>query len=192
MLVTEHGLTRVDPTPELGDPPMTHVLRTGEILWWSQRAGRGQLYLYAADGGEPLPLTPGDPLVRRVLWVDEDRREALVVVAGLVADDPYLRQIARVDLDGGGLTRLTHDAISPPQGGYLVDRASNVASPPRSRVLDRAGEVLVELETPDTTGLEAQGWSPPERFRAIAADGFTPIFGLLWRPHGLDPARRYR
>jgi len=51
--------------------------------------------------------------------------------------------------------------------------------------------VLVELETPDAGGLEALGWSPPERFRVTAADGRTPIHGLLWRPHGLDPGRRY-
>ncbi len=60
-----------------------------------------------------------------MLWVDEQRRQVWFVAAGLVADDPYVRQICRIGLDGQGFVRLTkddtldHDAVSP-DGGYLV------------------------------------------------------------------------
>ncbi|WP_103380673.1 S9 family peptidase [Pseudonocardia dioxanivorans] len=195
VLVREAGKRRVDPSAQLGDPPMARVLGTGEVLWWSQRDGWGHLFLHGADGAPVATLTSGQWSVRRVLWVDEERRQVWFVAAGLDVD-PYVRQIARVALDGSGFTRLTddgldHDAVAPPEGGYLVDRASTVAIPPRSRVLDGDGEILVDLEAPDTAGLEADGWSPPERFEAVAADGITPIFGLLWRPYGFDPSRRY-
>ena len=192
-LISESGATRVDPTPELGEPPMVHVLDSGEILWWSQRDGWGHLYLY--DGDEATQVTRGQWLVRKVLWVDEERRQVWFLANGLV-DDPYVRQICRVGLDGTGFTRLTddaldHDAVSPPEGGYLVDRASDVATPPRSTVRGGDGQVIVELEAPDAGALAALGWAPPERFRTTAADGRTPIHGLLWKPHGFDPARRY-
>ncbi|MFE6384719.1 S9 family peptidase [Nocardiopsis dassonvillei] len=195
-LVTETDRTRVDPSPYLHLPPVTRVLDSGEILWWSQRDGWGHLYLYSADGGRVERVTEGPWLVHRVLWVDEDRRQVWFVACGLHADDPYVRQICRVGLDGSGFERLTdddldHDAVSPAQGGYLLDRASDVATPPRARVLDGDGLTLVELEAPDTAPLRAAGWSPPERFRTLAADGRTPIHGVLWRPHGFDPARRY-
>lgn len=195
-LISESGATRVDPTPQLGETPMAHVLDTGEILWWSQRDGWGHLYLYAADGDRVTRVTGGQWLVRRILRVDQDRRQVWFLATGLVDDDPYVRQICRVDLDGTGFTRLTddaldHDAVGPPEGGYLVDRASSPSSPPRSAVLGADGQVLVELEAPGTDELEALGWTPPERFRATAADGRTPIYGLLWRPHGFDPERRY-
>ena len=51
--------------------------------------------------------------------------------------------------------------------------------------------MLVELEHADITKLIATGWTPPERFCVKAADGVTDIYGVLYRPHGFDPARRY-
>lgn len=195
-LISEIGETRVDATPQLGDPPMAQVLESGEILWWSQRDGWGHLYLYSADGQQVTQVTMGQWLVRKVLWVDEERRQLWFLAGGLLEHDPYVRQICRINLDGSGFTRLTddhldHDAVSPPEGGYLVDRASTSSQPARSEVLDGDGHVMVELESPGVTALEALGWSPPERFRATAADGKTPIYGLLWRPHGFDPKKRY-
>lgn len=195
-LISETGETRVDPTPQLGEPPMARVLDSGEILWWSQRDGWGHLYLYSADGRDATQITAGGWLVRNVLWVDEERRQVWFVSGGHVDHDPYLRQICRIGLDGHDFTRLTddeldHDAISPPEGGYVMDRASTSRRPPRSSVLDGDGHVLVELESPSTAALEALGWSPPERFRTTAADGRTPIYGLLWKPHNFDPRCSY-
>ncbi|BBX91864.1 putative dipeptidyl peptidase IV [Mycolicibacterium boenickei] len=195
-LISETGQTRIDPTVELGEPQLVRVLESGEIVWWSQRDGWGHLYLYSADGQQNTQITRGPWLVRQLLWVDEDRRQVWFVAAGLVEHDPYLRQICQINLDGSGFLRLTddeldHDAVSPPEGGYLVDRASSSSLPPRSAVLDGDGQVLVELESPATQALEALGWRPPERFRATAADGKTPIYGLLWRPHDFDPLNRY-
>ncbi|MEV0614860.1 prolyl oligopeptidase family serine peptidase [Nonomuraea sp. NPDC050404] len=195
-LISETGRTRLDPAPEYLDPPIVRVLDSGEILWWSQRDGWGHLYLHAPDGQRLGQITTGQWLVRRVLWVDEERREVWFLAGGLVDDDPYVRQICRIGLDGTRFTRITdddldHDAISPPEGGYLVDRASSLSAPPRSVVLGGDGQVLVELESPDASALEELGWRPPERFRTTAADGKTPIYGLLWRPHDFDPERRY-
>ena len=195
-LISEIGETRVDPAVQLGDPQMVRVLESGEIVWWSQRDGWGHLYLYSADGQQCTRITQGQWLVRSLLWVDEERRQLFFVAGGLVDGDPYLRQICRIALDGSGFTRLTdddldHDAVSPPEGGYLLDRASSSSRPPRSAVLDGDGRVLVELESPGTEALEALGWQPPERFCTTGADGKTPIYGLLWRPHDFDPDRRY-
>ncbi|MEU6156231.1 hypothetical protein ABZ816_40300 [Actinosynnema sp. NPDC047251] len=52
--------------------------------------------------------------------------------------------------------------------------------------------MLVELERADVTRLVTTGWTPPERFRVKAADGVTDVYGVLYRPRGFDPARRYR
>ncbi|WP_345498787.1 S9 family peptidase [Nocardia callitridis] len=196
VLVSESGTTRVDPTPQLGETPMAHVLDTGEVIWWSQREGWGHLYLYSADGQEVSNITSGQWLVRKVLWVDQERRQVWLLATGLDHDDPYVRQICRVGLDGSEFTRVTrddldHDAVSPLEGGYVIDRASTVRTPPHSVVLDADGEVAVELEQPDASALETLGWAAPERFRTTAADGKTPIWGLLWRPYGFDPEQSY-
>ncbi|HEX7825733.1 MAG TPA: DPP IV N-terminal domain-containing protein, partial [Mycobacterium sp.] len=99
-LISETGETRVDPTPQLGEPAMVHVLDSGEIVWWSQRDGWGHLYLYSADGQEASQVTTGQWLVRKILWVDEERRQVWFLAGGLVEHDPYVRQICRIGLDG--------------------------------------------------------------------------------------------
>ncbi|RVX41824.1 prolyl oligopeptidase family protein [Nonomuraea polychroma] len=56
---------------------------------------------------------------------------------------------------------------------------------------DLDGQVQVELERADIEPLLATGWTPPERFRATAADGVTNVYGVLYRPHDFDPGRSY-
>jgi dipeptidyl aminopeptidase/acylaminoacyl peptidase len=134
--------------------------------------------------------------VRQFLHVDEAERTVYFTAAGLVEADPYRRTVCRAGLDGTGFARLTDDELDhvvtlPGHRGYFVDSASTVDTAPVTTVRDWTGRVLVELERADITRLEATGWTPPERFRVKAADGVTDVYGVLYRPHGFDPARRY-
>jgi dipeptidyl-peptidase 4 len=197
-LIEETGATRVEATQETLGRPMVHVLAGGRAaLWYSQRDGRGHLYLYDLETGRMVrQVTAGAFAVREILHVDEAGRVAYLSVSGLVAADPYRRSLVSVGLDGGGLTRLTDDdldhAVSAPgHGRWFVDSASTVDTPPVTTVRGRDGAVLVELERADVARLVAAGWSPPERVRTTAADGETPIYGVLYKPPGFDPHRRY-
>ncbi|MEV0384678.1 DPP IV N-terminal domain-containing protein [Nonomuraea sp. NPDC050643] len=196
-LVTETGDTRVEPTQQPEEGPIVGVLSGGdELLWYSQRDGWGHLYRYDARTGEPLGrVTSGPWAVRRILRVDEDRRVVYFLASGLVAADPYRRSVCRVNLDGSGFARLTgdldHEVTVSPDGGYFVATASAVDTPQVTTVRDWDGRVLAELERADVSALLQTGWTPPERFRVKAADGVTDVYGVLHRPHGFDPARRY-
>ena len=197
-LIEETGPTRVEASQEMLQRPIVHVLSGGhEALWYSQRDGWGHLYRYDL-GADPCvaQLTKGDFAVQEILHVDETRRVAYLAVSGLVAADPYRRSLVSVELDGGGMTRLTtddldHHLVTPPHGRWFVDSASTVDTPPSITVRDRDGSVLLDLERADISRLRAAGWTPPERVRTIAADGRTPIYGLLYKPHGFRPDRRY-
>jgi dipeptidyl aminopeptidase/acylaminoacyl peptidase len=197
-LIEETGDTRVEAAQSWRQRPMVHVLAGGhEALWYSQRDGWGHLYRYDLDGGTMAgQVTKGAYTVQRILHVDEGERVAYLAVSGLVADDPYRRSLVRVGLDGGEPARLTdddldHEVTAPPHGRWFVDSASTPDTPPVTTVRGRDGSVLIELERADATRLVAAGWSPPERVRTVAADGATPVYGLLYKPHGFDPARRY-
>ncbi|GAA4818612.1 S9 family peptidase [Streptomyces ziwulingensis] len=197
-LVSETGTTRVEPAQLFTQTPMVEVLPgEREVVWYSQRDGWGHLYLYGTEKGELRgQITSGPWAVQRILHVDEARRTVYFLASGLFADDPYRRSVCRVGLDGSGFARVTDDDLDhvvtvPPGAAYFVDAASDNATPPVTTVRGWAGEVLVELERADATGLVASGWSPPERFRVTAADGRTHVHGMLYRPHGFDPARRY-
>ncbi|MFJ9428296.1 DPP IV N-terminal domain-containing protein [Streptomyces sp. NPDC101490] len=195
-VVTETGPTRVEPNQWAYEPPIVRVL-ADEVLWYSQRDGWGHLYRYDLHTGELLgQVTSGPWAVRQILRVDETAREVFFTASGLVQDDPYRRTVCRVGLDGSGFTKVTDDDADhvptmPPGQGYFVDSASTVDTPPVTRVRDWNGRVLAELERADVSRLAATGWTPPERFRTKAADGVTDIYGVLYRPRGFDPARRY-
>ncbi|MEU4446876.1 DPP IV N-terminal domain-containing protein [Actinosynnema sp. NPDC050801] len=195
-VLRETGATRVEPNQWLFEPPIVRVL-ADEVLWYSQRDGWGHLYRYDLRTGELLgQVTSGQWAVRQLLHVDEAERVVYFTASGLVESDPYRRTVCRVGLDGTGFAKVTDDeldhvvTLSDTLAGF-IDSASTVDTPPVTTVRDWSGRVLVELERADTTKLTATGWTPPERFRVKAADGVTDIYGVLYRPHGFDPARRY-
>ncbi len=197
-LIEETGDTRVEPVQEAALKPMVHVLPGGrEALWYSQRDGRGHLYRYDLGTGHVAGrVTEGAFTVREILHIDEADRVAYLSVSGLVPADPYRRSPVRVSLDGGDPVPLTDDeldhvVIAPDHGRWFVDSASAVDTPPVTTVRGRDGSVLVELERADVSRLREVGWSPPERVRATAADGTTPIYGVLYKPYGFAPDRSY-
>ncbi|WP_330301314.1 S9 family peptidase [Streptomyces sp. NBC_00503] len=192
----ESGDTRVEPNQWMYEPPIVRVL-ADEVLWYSQRDGWGHLYRYDLRTGALLgQVTSGQWAVRQILRVDEAARVVYFSASGLVDEDPYRRTVCRVGLDGSGFAKVTDDALDhvvvvADRQEYFIDSASTVDTPPVSRVRDWTGRVLVELERADVSRLAATGWTPPERFRVKAADGVTDIYGVLYRPHGFDPAANY-
>jgi dipeptidyl aminopeptidase/acylaminoacyl peptidase len=137
-------------------------------------------------------------VVRGVERVDEPRRELVLRVSGLDADqDPYHVHYARVGFDGRGFTRLTsgngtHRVRFSPDGRYLIDSYSRVDQPPITELRDaRSGKRIAELERGDWSALLASGWRPPEPFSAPGRDGKTRIHGVLWRPRDFDRERKY-
>ncbi|MCY0960983.1 S9 family peptidase [Streptomyces sp. H27-H5] len=195
-VLSETGSTRVEPNQWMYEPPLVRIL-ADEVLWYSQRDGWGHLYRYDLRTGELLgQVTSGEWAVRQILRVDEAERVVYFTASGLVDEDPYRRTVCRVALDGSDFAKVTDDALDhvvtlPDHQEYFIDSASTVDTPPVTRVLDWTGRVLVELERADTGKLTAIGWTAPERFRVRAADGVTDIHGVLYRPRGFDPARRY-
>nr|WP_055502302.1 DPP IV N-terminal domain-containing protein [Nonomuraea pusilla] len=189
-LVEESGPTRVEATQQFADRPIVKVIPEG-VLWYSQRDGWGHLYLY---GERTVQLTRGEWAVQEILHADSSG--VCFTASGLVADDPYRRQVCRVGLDGTGFARITDDDLDhsvsvADDGSCFVDSASAVDVPPVITVRGWDGRVLVELERADVSGLLATGWRPPERVRVKAADGVTDLYGVLHPPHDLDPAGSY-
>ncbi len=197
-LITESSNTRVEPVQRLSGKPIVRVLPNGnEALWYSQRDGWGHLYLYDVGSGDQIrQLTSGPFAVQEILHVDDARRVAHLLVAGLVDADPYRRSVVTVDMETGDLARITDDSLDhvahmPPHGRWFVDSASTVSIPPNITVRKMDGTVMLDVGQADISRLVAAGWTPPERIRTVAADGVTPIYGVLYKPHGFDPATSY-
>ncbi|QDH69887.1 prolyl oligopeptidase family serine peptidase [Lysobacter alkalisoli] len=168
-----------------------------EIVWMSERDGWNHLYLFDGSNGRARQLTRGEWVVRRVLHVDEERREVWFVASGRELGDPYLQHVYRVDFSGRNLHHMTpagawHEVSLSPDQRYYVDTWSRVNHPTVSELRDaRDGRLIAELERGDIGALEAAGFRYPETFVAPGRDGRTPIHGLIVRPTDYDPARRY-
>ncbi len=212
-LIAETGKTFVE-SADLGQRPMVHVLRNGDVLWFSERDGHGHLYLYdGATGALKRALTSGDWNIRNLLRVDEAAGVAFVAATREPAAgvDPYHRNIYRVRLADGAVTRLTREEADhtvvveqdsifdrppgtggfSPSGRHFLVRQTRADLPSRTLLLRSDGRLVAEVEQADISRLLASGFTMPERFSALAADGTTPLYGLIFRPSDFDAAKRY-
>ncbi|HKS54561.1 MAG TPA: DPP IV N-terminal domain-containing protein [Steroidobacteraceae bacterium] len=219
-LIEESGPTFIE-LAGIARRPMVHVLSSGEIVWFSERSGWGQLYRYDGATDVPAkPITSGEWVVRSVVGIDERERVVYFTASGREAGrNPYLRHLYRVHLDGSGLQLLTAEdadhriftcddlllggqAPDPlgcerdrvgfaPSGRYFIDVYSRPDLPPHSVLRARDGRLIAPIETADAAALQAGGFTPPESFEALAADGQTPLYGVILRPSHFDPGKRY-
>lgn len=176
------------PAPELG----------GE-LDVSERTGWAQLYLVQPndpDGG--TPLTKGNWEVTSIDRIDGEKKAILLTGVGREADrNPYYHALYRVTLDGSQPVLLTpepleHDLHISDDGKYAIDAMSSPTVPTRTVVRDLSdGHIVAELGHADVSALLATGYTMPEPFQGLAADGKTPIYGMIWRPAHFDATRKY-
>ena len=174
-----------------------YLSESNEILWFSQRANWGHLYLYdAREGALKSQVTTGDWNVLDIIEVDESARTLTVSGNEREAGDPYFQYFYEIDLDNGDVTLLTpdsanHTASFSPNGEYLVDTYSTPVLPSVTVLRDRDGRSLMTLEQADISGLLDSGWQPPMPFSVKARDGKTDLYGLLFRPTDFDENAEY-
>ncbi len=174
-----------------------HDQAQNEALWMSERDGFNHLYVFDFKTGKVIrQLTKGPWAVRRVERVG--RKHVWFWAGGIVPhQDPYYLHYCRVDRDGSNLKVLTegdgtHRVSRSPTGRYLIDTWSRVNLPPRRVVRDaNTGATVAKLPWDGALDLAIGGWQAPERFVAKGRDGKTDIYGVIYRPNGLNPNKKY-
>ena len=171
---------------------------SGEFLWFSERSDWGHLYLYGLDGQLKHAVTGGEGNVTQVLRVDPESRTVWFRGVGMEAGrDPYYQHFYKVGLDGGEPMLLTpeeadHAVFLSPDGSRFVDAYSTPSTPPVTVLRSSDdGRVLATVAEADASRLYAAGWIPPESFTVKARDGVTDLHGMLFKPTGFDPSRKY-
>lgn len=196
VLVEEHSETFIDYS---GKKYRYDVGDGKEILWASERDGWNHLYRYDGTTGQVLnQVTKGAWVVRSVVYVDEKKRQIIFGASGMDAGaDPYLLQYCRINFDGSGLERLTkgdvnHAVTFSHDHAYFVDQYSRVDLPPATRLCSATdGREIMPLQQADIKELQNAGWKAPEVFSAKGRDGVTDIWGVIIRPSGFDPSKKY-
>jgi dipeptidyl aminopeptidase/acylaminoacyl peptidase len=186
-------------TENVGVPLVTHLEKSDELIYSSEKDGWRHLYLIDAKAGTVKnPITKGEYVVRGVERIDEEKRQIWFRAGGKnPGQDPYFVHHYRVNFDGTGLVALTegdgtHTVQFSPARKYLIDTYSRVdAAPVHELRRCDDGKLVCELERADITELKAGGWTPPEVFVAKGRDGTTDIWGIICRPRDFDPAKKY-
>ena len=169
-------------------------LPDGSFVWWSERNGWANLYLYGPDGTLKRNLTEGAFHVEDVLAVGDGY--VLVSACGVnKTENPYQMHTFRVPLAGGAMQQLDMDdmdvkAVAPDDAKYFIANYSRVDCKPASALISAAGK-RTELEEADFSQLFAAGYKFPERFVVKAADGITDLHGAIYKPFDFDSTKVY-
>ena len=181
-----------------GTTSWRYLPATNEFIWFSESSGWGHLYLYDLKSGKlKNPITSGDFAVWRIEKLDEANRVIYFVAGGREkGNDPYFGHYYSVGFDGKNLKLLTpeianHDAAWSPNGKYFVDNYSTPDTPAVSVLRDMTDKLIVNLEKTDVSRLTATGWKPPTPITLKSRDGVTDLYGLMYTPTHVNPAKKY-
>jgi dipeptidyl aminopeptidase/acylaminoacyl peptidase len=172
---------------------------TNEAIWFSERDGWGQLYLYDLKTGKlKQQITHGEGNVTQVLRVDPATRTIWFRGVGKEAGvDPYYQQFYKIGFDGKHQTLLTpekadHTISLSDDGRYFADAYSTPTTAPVTVLRDaNDGRTLHDIAKADISRLTATGWKPPEPFTVKGRDGKTDLYGLMFKPTHFDPNKKY-
>lgn len=177
-----------------------HLLDHGKrIIWWSERTGKGNYYLYDGDGKLLNRITQGADLVAGGIERIDTLTQS-IIFAGYGAEkgiNPYYRFYYRVGLDGKRQQRLSHgDGYHEIQLSddcrYAIDKYSRMDMPPVYNLVDMRNPLkYTEIARTCTDTLEAAGWKAPKLVMVKAADGQTDLYGLMYTPSQLDKGKKY-
>lgn len=174
-----------------------HVINDGkEILWWSERTGKGRYYLYDGEGGLKGAVTPDDIVAGKIVKIDTLGRSIIYEgYGGEEGADPCYKYYYRATFKGRNnlLTpgRGDHSVTFSPDGKYIVDTYSRMDLAPHYQICDLKGNVRFEMEPADLSKLYERGWKEPELVEFMAADSVTRLYGVVYLPFDLDPSKKY-
>ena len=176
------------------------ILEEGkELIWWSERNGWGQLYLYDGQTGalKNKITNAGFFVTGRIQQIDTVGRKVYFEARGREEGiDPYYALMYKANFDGSGFRPIStepanHFMRMSKSAKYYVDNYSAVDMVPKSVLKDNNGNVIMELESADLSLLHQAGWKMPERFKVKAEDGITDLYGVMYKPFDFDSTRKY-
>ena len=174
------------------------VLNEGnDIIWWSERTGWGQLYLYDGKGSLKNQITNGYFVTGRVERIDTLGRMVYFEAFGREQGvHPYYSMKYKASIDKGGMSLITkeganHSFSMSKSNKYFVDTYSTVDKIPEAVLRDNTGNIILNLEKADLSQLFKTGWKMPETIVVKAKDGVTDLYGVMYKPFNFDSTRKY-
>ena len=166
-----------------------HLLDHGrQVLWWSERTGRGNYYLYDGETGRLLNrVTQGDQLVcGRIERIDTLARSIIFAGYGQEPGDPNYTYYYKVGLNGRNQQLLTYGygnhSLQPSRDGHwAIDQYSRMDMPTvyNTVSLDRPKQHHEFYRIAEADAQKA-GWVKPTLVCVKAADEQTDLYGVMY------------
>lgn len=172
----------------------TYFFADGQhFLWSSERDGYRQLYRYTMQGRLVNTLTNGTDPVQNVIRVDEKNNWVYYMRNANLGMET---EFCRVRLDGTGFQKLTsvagsHTINMDATATYYTDSYSSFTTPNTTNLHKADASLISALATANTQKLDDLKLIAPELVKFKAADGSTELPGILYRPAGFDPNKKY-
>ncbi|MFC4763568.1 S9 family peptidase [Dyella koreensis] len=165
------------------------------FVWMSERDGWRHAYLYDYTGKLLRQITRGNFPVHQVL-AETPEHDGLLIQASAEPDTPYERFPYRVSLSDNPMVRLAsspgiHRLFPSPSGRYFVDGYSSRTQPRIWAVAAIDGSSTFRYAQADASALAGIHYQPPEPFTALAADGTTRLYGVIYKPWDFDSNKHY-
>jgi dipeptidyl aminopeptidase/acylaminoacyl peptidase len=168
-----------------------------EMIHWSERDGWAHFYLYDSFGRLKNQISSGSFHANSFVNIDENKRVLFFTANGVESSiDPYYEHLYSINLNGTGLRNLnkgdfTSSTIMADSNKYFVSNFSRVNMAPKSELRTNTGALVLSLEKADLSQLMSTGYKFPEPFKMKADDGFTDIYGVIYRPYDFDKNKKY-
>jgi dipeptidyl-peptidase-4 len=188
-------ITERQDTWQENSPTVRFLADGSRFLWESESNGFPNLELWDLRAGKVARVTDDPWVVEGIVHVDE--AAGWVYYSARSGKVPVCSQLHRARLDGSARERLTagelhHSAARiSPDGRHFAVTSEFVDVPPTTTLHAMDGRQVAVLAKPAPDPYGKAGIAPPEFLRVVAADGKTELCGLLYRPSGFDPSRRY-
>ena len=188
-----------DVKPHLNEQLFDYRVISGgkEILWWSERSGKGRFYLYDGEGRLKNPIGGDLAVAGNIARIDTLKRKLYFAgYGGEEGMNPNYRFYYSASFDGGESSLLTpgdgeHSIEFSPSGKYIVDTYSKMDMAPKHQICNLEGKVVFEMEAADLTSLFKTGWTYPEVLALNAADSVTKLYGVVYLPFNIEKGRKY-
>lgn len=185
-ILSESRPTYID-TPMTLSPVLVRPLAKGGFLYLSERDGWRHIYRHDDDGRLIKRLTSGKWPVEDIVRIDR-----VWVYFTAARETSYQAALYRVPLSGGRIERLTPEGNArtigfAPDGRHVVVTRSTPVMPPVTEVRRVDGTLLASIaKTRIDTALPTI-----EQIEIPATDPRFTTNGLILRPAGFDPRKRY-
>ncbi|MEO1651954.1 MAG: S9 family peptidase, partial [Bacteroidota bacterium] len=165
-----------------------------EFIWVSDRDGWSHMYRYDYDGNLINQITQGEWEVVIVHHVDYKKEQ---IYYTSTEDSPLERNLYVTDFKGKKKEKLTqvagrHFINFSPNGGYYLDRYSNIATPTQVELWNPSGKMLHRFEDNQQVKkyTESHFYAPKELMEITTSDGQKLDIYLI-KPANFDKNKSY-